>query len=71
MMNDNPELSILIPWYDRDELRLTLAANAPVFRANEAEVLVLNCGGEERLRDLITHRKYRRSPTGYFRSTVQ
>jgi N-terminal domain of galactosyltransferase len=50
-----PALSILIPWYERDELRLTLAANAPFFRAHDAEVLILNCGGSsERLRGLIT-----------------
>jgi hypothetical protein len=50
-----PALSILIPWYQRDELLLTLAANAPVFRALGAEILVLNCGGNsERLRHLIT-----------------
>lgn len=54
-MNDKPVLSILIPWYERDELRLTLAANAPVFHANSAEVLILNCGGSSRsLRGLIT-----------------
>jgi hypothetical protein len=27
-MSDKPSLSILIPWYERDELRLTLAATA-------------------------------------------
>jgi glycosyltransferase involved in cell wall biosynthesis len=54
-MRDKPSLSILIPWCERDELRLTLAANAPVFRAHDAEILVLNCGGSsERLRGLIT-----------------
>ena len=45
-MSDNPALSVLIPWYRRDELRLTLAANAPFFRAHAAEVLILNCGGD-------------------------
>ncbi len=54
-MRDKPPLSILIPWCERDELRLTLAANAPVFRAHDAEILILNCGGSsERLRGLIT-----------------
>ena len=54
-MRDKPPLSILIPWYQRDELRVTLAANAPVFRTHNAEILVLNCGGSsERLRGLIT-----------------
>lgn len=53
-MNRKPALSILIPWYERDELRLTLAANAPVFQAHDAEILVVNCGGNgERLRGLI------------------
>ena len=53
-MSDKPPLSILIPWYERDELRLTLAANAPVFCAHDAEILILNCGGSgERLRALI------------------
>ena len=53
-MSDKPGLSVLIPWFERDELRLTLAANAPFFRAQAADVLVLNCGGDSgRLRDLI------------------
>ena len=45
-MSDKPGLSVLIPWYQRNELPLTLAANAPFFRAQAAEVLVLNCGGD-------------------------
>jgi glycosyltransferase involved in cell wall biosynthesis len=54
-MRDKPPLSVLIPWCERDELRLKLAANAPVFRAHDAEILILNCGGSsERLRGLIT-----------------
>jgi hypothetical protein len=57
-MGDRPPLSILIPWYDRDELHVTLAANEPVFRAHNAEILILNCGGNrERLRGLITASK--------------
>jgi hypothetical protein len=57
-MNDKilnePALSILIPWYERDELRSTLAANASAFLASNAEILILNCGGtSRRLRDLI------------------
>ena len=53
-MNGKPALSILIPWYERDELRLTLAANKPAFRASDAEILILNSGGSsQRLRDLI------------------
>ena len=54
MERNKPALSILIPWYEREELRLTLAANAPVFRTHHAEVLILNCGGSsEPLRGLI------------------
>jgi len=53
-MNDKPALSILIPWYQRDELKRTLAENAPAFREQQAEVLLLNCGGDSgRLQDLI------------------
>jgi N-terminal domain of galactosyltransferase len=51
---NKPALSILIPWFERDELQLTLAANALVFRTYDAEILILNCGGNsERLRGLI------------------
>lgn len=50
-----PSLSILIPWCDRDELGVTLTANGPYFRELEAEVLVLNCGGDSaRLRQLVS-----------------
>ena len=57
-MGSKPTLSILIPWCQRDELRITLAANAPVFRAHDAEILILNCGGDrERLRGLIAASK--------------
>jgi glycosyltransferase involved in cell wall biosynthesis len=53
-MISSPPLSVLIPWYQRDELAQTLAANALSFRAVEAEVLILNCGGEGgRLTELI------------------
>jgi glycosyltransferase involved in cell wall biosynthesis len=53
-MKGRPPLSILIPWCARDELRVTLTANAPIFRAHDAEILILNCGGSrERLRGLI------------------
>jgi len=53
-MRHKPPLSILIPWYERDELGRTLAANAPVFRAHQAEILILNCGGSgDRLQGLI------------------
>lgn len=39
-------LSVLIPWADRPELAQTLSANAQVFAALGAEVLVANCGGD-------------------------
>jgi len=53
-MNDKPALSVLIPWCQRDELKRTLAENAPAFREQQAEVLLLNCGGDSgRLHDLI------------------
>jgi hypothetical protein len=42
-MRDKPPLSVLITRYERDELRLTLAANAPIFRAHDVEILILNC----------------------------
>ena len=54
-MSIKPELSVLIPWYERDELRLTLAANAPFFQEHQAEVIVLNCGGDRaRTHNLIS-----------------
>ena len=53
-MSNKPGLSILIPWYQREEIRYTLAANSAFFRAHSAEVLVVNCGGESaRLGELI------------------
>jgi glycosyltransferase involved in cell wall biosynthesis len=53
-MISRPQLSVLIPWYQRDEVARTLAANAPSFGALETEVLVLNCGGDStRLSKLI------------------
>jgi hypothetical protein len=47
-VSERPAISILIPWCERDEVRLTLAANAPLFRAHDAEIVVLNCGGSSR-----------------------
>jgi glycosyltransferase involved in cell wall biosynthesis len=53
-MTASPRLSVLIPWYQRDELAQTLAANALSFGSMEAEVLILNCGGESgRLTELV------------------
>ena len=53
-MRNEPALSVLIPWFNREEIRWTLAANLPAFIQSGAEVLVINCGGDPgRLRDLI------------------
>jgi glycosyltransferase involved in cell wall biosynthesis len=43
------DISVIIPWCDREELGHTLRANSPYFRESAAEVLVVNCGGDERL----------------------
>jgi glycosyltransferase involved in cell wall biosynthesis len=59
-MDDKPPLSILVAWCARDELRFTLAANAPLFRAHHAEILVLNCAGDSpHLRRLIAESEVR------------
>jgi glycosyltransferase involved in cell wall biosynthesis len=53
-MADRPEISVLIPWCDREEISRTLAANAHAFQSSKAEVIVINCGGDaRRLRALI------------------
>jgi glycosyltransferase involved in cell wall biosynthesis len=39
-------LAIVIPWSDRPELATTLSRNAPSFAEVEAEVVVVNCGGD-------------------------
>ena len=41
-----PELSIVIPWSNRPELGPTLQQNAGAFECLDAEVLVINCGGD-------------------------
>lgn len=43
------DVSVIIPWCDREELGHTLRANSKYFRESAAEVLVVNCGGDERL----------------------
>lgn len=39
-------LAIVIPWSDRPELAETLSRNRPAFREVDAEVVVVNCGGD-------------------------
>lgn len=49
-------LSVIIAWCNRDELTETLLRNAPVFARAEAEVIVVNCGGDRaRLDGLLRH----------------
>jgi glycosyltransferase involved in cell wall biosynthesis len=48
-----PQLSVLIPWCNREEIRTTLQHNLPILGGLSAEVLLLNCGGKvEQLRAL-------------------
>lgn len=42
-----PPLSILIPWCNRPELEYALSQNRPWFIQAEAEVLIINCGGDQ------------------------
>jgi hypothetical protein len=50
-----PDLSVLIPWCDRPEIRTTLAQNVPIFDRFGAEILILNCGGDiEQLKMLLS-----------------
>lgn len=37
--------SVVVPWWDRPELRRTLDANGPLLARHGAEVVVVNCGG--------------------------
>jgi glycosyltransferase involved in cell wall biosynthesis len=39
-------LSVVIPWYNRPELSDTLAKNLPIYDSADAEVLIVNCGGD-------------------------
>lgn len=39
-------LSVIIPWCNRPELRISLLENAPVFQRAHSEVIVVNCGGD-------------------------
>ena len=46
-MSPEPRLSVLIAWANRDELARTLAANAAWVVAHGAELIVVDCGGDE------------------------
>jgi glycosyltransferase involved in cell wall biosynthesis len=47
--------SVIIPWCNRPELRLTLASNTRWLKAIEADVIVVNCGGDpDALDDMLT-----------------
>jgi len=39
-------LSVVLPWYNRAELSETLAKNLPIYDSANAEVLIVNCGGD-------------------------
>ncbi len=45
-MSAETPLSILIPWRDRPELEETLRRNLPRYERAEAQVVVVNCGGD-------------------------
>jgi hypothetical protein len=38
--------SVVVPWWNRPELRQTLDANGPLLARHGAEVVVVNCGGD-------------------------
>ena len=42
-------VSVIIPWCNRPELKISLLENAPVFQRTDAEVIVVNCGGDVKL----------------------
>lgn len=47
-------ISVVIPWADRDEVRVTLPKNHKWFKHHALEVLLVNCGGSpKRLSDLV------------------
>ena len=50
-----PTLSIVIPWCNRPELGDTLPQNMEAFQSLDAEVLVINCGGDrQKLEPLVS-----------------
>jgi len=48
-MTDGPKLSVVIPWFDRGELKATLCRNASQLCGCDTEILVINCGGDSDL----------------------
>jgi glycosyltransferase involved in cell wall biosynthesis len=46
---ETPRLSVLIPWSNRDELKVSLAKNQPLFNSHDddLEVVIINCGGDQ------------------------
>lgn len=40
------DLSVIIPWCDRPEIKITLKENCRLFNSHELEVIVVNCGGD-------------------------
>ena len=46
MKSKAPELSVIIPWSNRPEIKTTLDANGPLFGTRDVEVIVVNCGGD-------------------------
>ena len=58
-----PQLSVLIPWRDRPEIRTTLEQNIAILRQFDSEILILNCGGDaERLKTLLRDSKISSPP---------
>lgn len=50
-----PELSVIITWCNRPELRRTLAENRLLLDRYEADVIIVNCGGSQAdLRDILS-----------------
>lgn len=46
MASTQPRLSVIIPWYNRPEIKVTLRANCRAFGEQDSEVIVVNCGGD-------------------------
>jgi hypothetical protein len=55
-MTNEPKLSVVIPWCNRDEVCRTLLHNCNAFQETCAEVVIVNCGGDvQRLRRALAH----------------
>ncbi|MCA1612645.1 MAG: glycosyltransferase family 2 protein [Acidobacteria bacterium] len=46
MTSAEPPLSVIIPWYNRPEIGVTLRENKRTFTRHGVEVVVVNCGGD-------------------------